>query len=517
MRRARSTEDIRADAIKMAIKKGTEGCHGCAQSYFDLARKHGATEEEIQQTIEISPTLNSDLSRRGLFKLAAVGAARLAVLSAAGGLIPQIALQTAAAQTADGAQVAWAKGDTPTGAQELIGIAPAGGIVGQIDVSDKYVLRAPDGGVLYAVSARKSGATSAALIEAYSATTGVLQNTVTGRPLAVGNERGFDALAATISTDGRYLVLLHQTSFVTPTGNQITKVDAAGQQHTIFVDNITVINGVEIIDLTAARTLDYLQLDASPDNLVGGTIEVAPDNKGVYAFTLTGSLVPVATAVQFDGQTLRGRARVSNGQNGHVVPAGGPGFRSAARIRPDSQTLVQVVSSTVQWFDLNSSTLTGSLDVSQPARAGTGKPSPMGTLFSPDGSMLYVTDAASDTIQAIDLANHVRSGSSTLPTQNNPAAVSAGAAGGTALSPDGKYLYVISGRGGDGFFIVRAVDLSVVGHALPGVYVRALWPSPDAQTIFAAGLADGRVYTTGNDGQARNATQTGVSLVGFVG
>lgn len=340
---------------------------------------------------------------------------------------------------------------------------------------------------------------------------------MTGQPLAVGNERGFDALAATISTDGRYLALLHQSSFVTPTGNQITKVDAAGQQHTIFLDNVTVINGVEIIDLAAARTLDYLQLDAAPDNLVGGTIEVAPDNKGVYVFTLTGSLIPVATAVQFDGQTLRGRARVINGQNGHGVPAGGPGFRSATHIRPDSQALVQVVSSTVQWFDLNSSTLTGSLDVSQPARAGTGKPSSMGTLFSPDGSTLYVTDAASDTIQAIDLANHVRSSSSTLPTQNNPAAISAGASGGAALSPDGKYLYVISGRGGDGFFIVRATDLSVVGHALPGVYVRALWPSPDAQTVFAAGLADGRVYTTGNDGQTRNATQTGVSLEGFVG
>ena len=72
MPRSRTSAQIRSDAVKMAIRKAKSGCHSCAQRYFELAKEHGATEEEISRTIEASVAPDeSGMSRRQLLKLAA--------------------------------------------------------------------------------------------------------------------------------------------------------------------------------------------------------------------------------------------------------------------------------------------------------------------------------------------------------------------------------------------------------------------------------------------------------------
>lgn len=75
MVRQRDARAIRADALRMGIKKARSGCTPCMHGYFDLARQHGATEEEIQQAqLEAAQPEKSGLGRRTMMKLAAVGA-----------------------------------------------------------------------------------------------------------------------------------------------------------------------------------------------------------------------------------------------------------------------------------------------------------------------------------------------------------------------------------------------------------------------------------------------------------
>ena len=72
MLRPRNTEQIRSDALKTAIRKAKMGCYSCAQGYFELAKKHGATEEEISRTIITAiDSGEPGINRRLLLQLAA--------------------------------------------------------------------------------------------------------------------------------------------------------------------------------------------------------------------------------------------------------------------------------------------------------------------------------------------------------------------------------------------------------------------------------------------------------------
>jgi AhpD family alkylhydroperoxidase len=72
MSRPRNAEQIRTGALKTAIRKAKMGCHSCAQGYFELARKHGATEEEISRTITTAvDSSEPGINRRRLLQLAA--------------------------------------------------------------------------------------------------------------------------------------------------------------------------------------------------------------------------------------------------------------------------------------------------------------------------------------------------------------------------------------------------------------------------------------------------------------
>jgi hypothetical protein len=74
MLRQRSAEQIRLDAIRMGVKKAEDGCLSCMQSYFDLARQNGATQEEIEQALDkMTADSGKGLLRRDLLKMVAIG------------------------------------------------------------------------------------------------------------------------------------------------------------------------------------------------------------------------------------------------------------------------------------------------------------------------------------------------------------------------------------------------------------------------------------------------------------
>src|SRR5258708_12036041 len=76
MLRPRDSAHIRTTALEMAIRKAKTGCYACAQRYFELAKKHGAAEEEISRAIDAAvESSEQGVSRRHLLKIAAaVGA-----------------------------------------------------------------------------------------------------------------------------------------------------------------------------------------------------------------------------------------------------------------------------------------------------------------------------------------------------------------------------------------------------------------------------------------------------------
>jgi hypothetical protein len=64
----------------MGIRKAQEGCTSCSQSYFALAKRHGASDQEIQQAINNTANgMKSHVSRRDFLKLATVTALGVAI------------------------------------------------------------------------------------------------------------------------------------------------------------------------------------------------------------------------------------------------------------------------------------------------------------------------------------------------------------------------------------------------------------------------------------------------------
>ncbi|HEX9067852.1 MAG TPA: carboxymuconolactone decarboxylase family protein [Ktedonobacterales bacterium] len=66
----RNPDEIRERALEQAAKKYQEGCDGCVTSYLELARQHGATEQQIEQALA-----RAAMSRRKLLRFAGAAVA----------------------------------------------------------------------------------------------------------------------------------------------------------------------------------------------------------------------------------------------------------------------------------------------------------------------------------------------------------------------------------------------------------------------------------------------------------
>lgn len=515
MRRNRNPMDIRLNAIEMAVKKLAEGCENCAQGYFDLARTYGASVEEIEHARSAVLTLTAtSVSRRELLKRAAVATAGMTVLTTAGGFFPQFSRLTAMA--ADGAQIAWSIGPTTANGRHLIGIDPTSHIVGQVDTTADNVLRSPDGAYLYAISARKSGISIMTVVDVFNTLTGTLQQTIRGQTLALGSDDGWDSLVPTMSADGRYLAVLHNTHYVIrPHAYSVFKRLPTGQTVLVSIDDATIVTGVEIFDLSRAYSLDYLKLSASPANVVGGHVEFSTDNSHLYAFTAERGLIGTIVAVQFDGHRLNEIMSATDDQSGHRISAPVPFAPSMGRIQPDGRTSIRMVDDTVEWIDLSSLTITRQLSVAPSLPMS--KPFPPLPLFSPDGAELYIARPALGTIDAVDLVQGKQTGTLTLPQSGiGIAPVDMRAIASAIVSPDGAYLYMTDGRGGDGIWVVHLPTLTVEQHWLMGQYIGAVWLSGDGQVLFGQDVSNGLLYVVDGNGRNTGTLESGGILAGFV-
>ncbi len=435
-------------------------------------------------------------SRRDVLMDAALGAVRAAVAIPAGGLLSSVAARTANVREAvgtvvDGAQVAWIWALTKQGPQSLIGIAPSGAVVGRIDATNKIVLRAPDGTAIYTIATGDSSTppTATALVRAYSALTGTLR-------MMIESGAGANTLVdAALSLDGRYLALL-----------DLPEITYAG--------NGTYGAAVEVIDLLAGQPAASRRLVVPSGTTLGGGIEFGPSGSDIYAFTYDHDDNTTITAVRFDQRRLTQTRQATGGQRGHVIP---PWSLFPARILPDGKTLVFLADgTTVQWLDLARLTVSGRL-AARPVTNGAKPPRPA-ILFSNDGRMLYIANAATGLIQAIDLRRRVLAGAITLPTPSSgdSADLQALALVQAALSADGTRLYAFNSGEGDGVWVVRTPESRVVGNWLPGVSVRAVWPSPDGQTIYAIALDGSYTFVLDDHGREKAVLRHRISGGDFV-
>ncbi len=439
-------------------------------------------------------------SRRDVLTYAALSAARSAVAIPAGGLLSRVAVRTAYARGAvstpvDGAQVAWIWALTTKSVQQLIGIAPSGAVVGRIDATNKIVLRAPDGTAIYTIATGDSSTppTATALVRAYNALTGALRTTI---------ESGAGAntlVDAALSPDGRYLALL-----------DLPEITYAG--------NGTHGAAVEVVDLLAGQPAASRRLVVPSGTTLGGGIEFAPSSNDIYVFTYDHDDNTTITAVRFDRRRLIQMRQATGGRRGHVIP---PWSLFPARILPNGKTLVFLAYGTVQWLDLARLTVSGRL-VARPVTNGAKPPRPA-ILFSNDGRMLYIANAATRFIQAIDLHRRVLTGTVTLSASrqypdfsDNIGDYQALALVQAALSTDGTRLYAFSGGIKDGVQVVRAPELRVIGHVLRGVSIRAVWPSSDGQTVYAIGLNDAAIFVLDSNGREKAAPRHGISGYNFI-
>ncbi len=504
MLRQRSPARVRADAIRMGVRKLRAGCTSCADGYFKLAMDNGASEAEVQAALarEKRRDPHNDLSRRQVLKTAGATVAGLATSLVAGGFLPGLA--SAAAAPASAGSVHWLLGLTGAppgtggpqqtslaGPLSMVGFDGVGDVAGRIDSVANTIFRSEDGGHLYLPWSRWDGAGTSLVVEDFSGATGEHLRTIAGAHLPLqGATAMWEELAFDVTAGDRLLVVLRTT--------WRTSGDA-GSKETPARTSSSVALGVEVVDLAAGRAVDHLELARlGGQEAAGGVVNASArgDRITVIGRRFDGTFHDATTSVAFDGSRLSVSA---HGQ----VPFAEP---LASRVTADGGTLVRYHPPYVDFVDLDRLTLARRLTV--PIDTSTDPrfpPRPL-AVFSPDGSTLYLGNQGDGTVRAIDVAARSQRAMVELPSppdqdthqrqrvdDRNPFTV--------AVSPDGATLYMVENRGTfAGVWAVRLPGLVPLGRLLDAHLATAVAPSPDGSGLAVLSQPEQRLYLLKTDG-----------------
>ncbi len=395
-------------------------------------------------------------------------------------------------RTSAGAQVAWVSTSELNATQTerltvLVGVDPAGKIVGRIDGAiDPFAYRAfrsADGALLITV-----GDTA---IRVYSALDGTLQRTF-ARP------QGDGVLDVAFSPDGRWLALIGSAAYV------------------------------QVLDLRTGLTQTTpLGHDPNPQapgvtrapgstGLIWSTLVFSPDAKRLYTIVDWAGPLSV-TAFDVTATGLVQTARAVDGQNGKTFRGcGGPGL--APKVVGGGQTLVLYchVDGAVTFIDLP--TLTTVANVQADMR----NPFWLAPIFTPDGQLLYLHQypAFGDVMQVVDLRSHALLGPVPTPTKVDqpgpfswlfPVANAGGTPSTVPLSPDGLRLYSV---GNVGITVLRVPDLKPIATLASGLALSEVWVSGDGKTIYATDRGK-NLYVMPDDGGPPITVTMPIPIGGF--
>src|SRR6266536_2819044 len=85
MVRQKSVDEVRRDALRVAVAKAASGCEPCAEAYLRLAVRQGAALADVAEAAR-DVDLGTGIGRRDLLRLA--GAALAVAGATAAGLLP---------------------------------------------------------------------------------------------------------------------------------------------------------------------------------------------------------------------------------------------------------------------------------------------------------------------------------------------------------------------------------------------------------------------------------------------
>jgi sugar lactone lactonase YvrE len=352
----------------------------------------------------------------------------------------------------------------------VTGIDPSGHVVGRINARDE--LRSPDGSHLYAPV---DGG-----IAVYSAVDGHKEQTIQLQPVTFGQSM--------ISADGHYFAVVGSSP-----------------------------STLQLVDLLAGRPVASINVGTPA---YGAPVIVGAQAQHVYVVGAT------IAKFAFDGAALRLEQRTT----GHTIACDGlvvGGANSAGglpfRVMDGGRTLVAYCpgDGRVSWFDLASMTVTHEVVVPH------SNPFSSSPVFSPDGNTLYLHDAATAQLNAVDLVRQkIIKSTDVAKAGSNPLAwlrsllvtdVDAGGIPRTvAVSPDGTWLYAVGGhRAQAGVSVVHLPDLAVKGRWQPTVGLNSVWASADGQTIYALENAD-RLNVLRTDGSVIAKVALPANAWGFI-
>jgi YVTN family beta-propeller protein len=216
-------------------------------------------------------------------------------------------------------------------------------------------------------------------------------------------------------------------------------------------------DGIGVLDLMSGKVVRIIKGISDPEQLA-----VSRNGKRLYVASEDSSAVLVFNAA--DGQVLE------------TVPVGGE--PEGVAIRPDGRE-VYVASErdhAVAVLDVTGGGASGAR-APPPGRIPVGS-RPRSIVFSRDGSRAYVSNEADASISVIDARNRRVLETIHIPGENiRPM--------GLALAPDGKRLFVTTGRGGT----VVAVDTAtnaLVGSAVVGARPWGIAVRPDGKFLYTA-------------------------------
>jgi YVTN family beta-propeller protein len=321
--------------------------------------------------------------------------------------------------------------------------------------------------------------------------------------------------------DGTGITPNHWT--LTPAGLQVEVGDrplglaaTPDGRHLVISNNGQGVQSLVLFDTATQRVVQVIPY-ASPEALFLG-VAVTPDGRRVYASAGGNNKI---RAYEFDGRALRARAPIVLGdRKARIFPAG-------LAVSPDGGTLYAALNldNAVAFIDTAARRVRLTVRLAPPAR-----PDDIGTLpyalllvgrklyvsewngggvsvidtdrgtllrriptgghasglaLSPDRGRLYVANATSDTVSAIDPATDTVIG--TVDLTPYPGAPMGSMPNAVAVSPDGKTLYVANGGNND-VAVVETATLAIRGLIPTAWFPSALAVSPDGRLLYVANM-----------------------------
>lgn len=512
------TGDVHAEALAKGAEQAViADCPQCADAYFELAKKLGATDEDVQDALRAVEARNERLlfNRRAFLKMSAAG-----VIMASVGLMRRGELHTAASERIASKDAVWVhayRSPLPGSGlpqTRLIGVSASGAVIANIDPLVGTPLRSSDGSTVAVVSSIGDGRVS---VTAYDAQTGILLRRLSAdAPFgAVSPELiNFDVVSA-ISADGKWIALLgHAMQYIPGTLRSVTKGGAYGvDEYTVLVGERVSSLTLEVLNLADGVSLGLKELESLVPSIGYAQPIFAEDSAQLLVSYLDDGQAVLRRFVFDDGSLTEQEA---NAISKDMLPYGIPSLaaRPASTRFSADQGFVATFSSAEQALVIDAETLSVRRSVPVPRFTSLrGEPSLIvsmsgqeGYVVQPYGAAIQFVDLAGTTVDTVQIMEDAQRPSNGYPMVPFSAAAYQAQRGRVLLS---------HGLLHAGLSVVDASRQGVVDSWLGADHLAGVWSSPDEELVVAVDT-NGALRMLDSSGQSFATIPIGSAIVNLL-